>query len=193
MACPFVGFLAGSLAVPDISLFGTKVLLPGVGDMRTLEAVSRLAGQTDVAVRSVNTSAWWSVRPSANTTYSTRRQDRLPVDRVHSLAPGTALFIAGARPPRLASLTPWWGYPPFHEARWARSPAALAPAPVSASPPLPTQPSTRTGPTAEGEPLPVSWRRVPGARRSPDLIDRPIQATHTATTRRGVKPLSQPP
>ena len=42
------------------SLFGTKVLLPGIGDIRTLDAVSRLAGQGDVVVRSVNTSAWWS-------------------------------------------------------------------------------------------------------------------------------------
>ena len=90
----------GTAADGFFSLFGAKVLLPGVGDLRTLEAVSRLAGQGDVAVRSVNTSAWWSGRPSANTTYSTRRQDRLPVDQVHSLAPGTALVIAGARPPQ---------------------------------------------------------------------------------------------
>ena len=60
------------------SLFGSKVVLPGIGDMSTLEAVSRLAGQTDVAVRSVNTSAWWSSRPSANVTYSSRLQPRPP-------------------------------------------------------------------------------------------------------------------
>ena len=115
----------GSAAEGFFSLFGAKVLLPGVGDLRTLDTVSRLAGQGDVAVRSVNTSAWWSGRPSASTTRSTRRQERLPVDQVHSLAPGTALVIAGARPPQLAALTPWWGYPPFSEARRARPPPRL--------------------------------------------------------------------
>ena len=64
----------GPAADGFFSLFGTKVLFPGIGDMRTLDAVSRLAGQGDVAVRSVNTSAWWSPRPSANITYSSRLQ-----------------------------------------------------------------------------------------------------------------------
>ena len=50
------------------------VVLPGIGDLRTLEAVSRLAGQADVGTRSVSSSAWRSGRPSANTRYSTRRQ-----------------------------------------------------------------------------------------------------------------------
>jgi hypothetical protein len=110
---------------PVCSFSNVKVLLSGVGDLRTLDTVSRLAGQGDVAVRSVNTTAWWSGRPSASTTTSTRRQERLPVDQVHSLAPGTALVIAGARPPQLAALTPWWGYPPFSEARRARPPPRL--------------------------------------------------------------------
>jgi type IV secretion system protein VirD4 len=91
----------GPAADGFFSLFGTKVLLPGIGDMGTLEAVSRLAGQADVVVRSVNTSAWWTGHPSASTTRSPRLQARLPVDEAHSLPPGTALVIAGARPPRL--------------------------------------------------------------------------------------------
>jgi type IV secretory pathway TraG/TraD family ATPase VirD4 len=160
----------GAAADGFFSLFGTKVLLPGIGDLRTLDTVSRLAGQTDVAVRSFNTSAWWAGRPSAHTTYSTRRQDRLPVDRAHSLAPGTALVIAGARPPQLVALTPWWGYPPFREARLAGPPALLPglrserPAPVPARAPLPPPPAPGTPkPSAE---LPVTWRRVPGPRRA---------------------------
>jgi type IV secretory pathway TraG/TraD family ATPase VirD4 len=91
----------GPAADGFFSLFGTKVLLPGIGDIGTLEAVSRLAGQADVVVRSVNTSAWWTGHPSASTTRSPRLQARLPVDEAHSLPPGTALVIAGARPPRL--------------------------------------------------------------------------------------------
>ncbi len=165
----------GSAAEGFFSLFGAKVLLPGVGDLRTLDTVSRLAGHGDVAVRSVNASAWWSGRPSASTTRSTRRQERLPVDQVHSLAPGTALVIAGARPPRLAALTPWWGCPPFSEAGRARPPALLPVttgtsasggpdrAPLS-PPPLPPPPPP--GPPKPAGDLPVSWRRVPGQRRA---------------------------
>lgn len=165
----------GSAAEGFFSLFGAKVLLPGVGDLRTLDTVSRLAGHGDVAVRSVNASAWWSGRPSASTTRSTRRQERLPVDQVHSLAPGTALVIAGARPPRLAALTPWWGCPPFSEAGRARPPALLPVttgtsasggpdrAPLS-PPPLPPPPPPGA-PKPAGD-LPVSWRRVPGQRRA---------------------------
>ena len=117
----------GPAADGFFSLFGTKVLLPGIGDMRTLEAVSRLAGQADVVVRSVNTSPWWTGHPSASTTRSPRLQARLPVDEAHSLPAGTALVIAGARPPQPAYLTRWWDYPPFSDARLARLPANLAP------------------------------------------------------------------
>ena len=165
----------GSAAEGFFSLFGAKVLLPGIGDLRTLDAVSRLAGQTDVAVRSVNISAWWSGRPSANTTYSTRRQERLPIDQVHSLAPGTALVIAGARPPQLAALTPWWGYPPFWEAIRAQPPALLpaatgatatgGPSRAPLSPPLLPPPPPPGAPKPSRD-LPVSWRRVPGQRRA---------------------------
>ncbi len=41
-----------------MSLFGTKVILPGIGDLRTLELVSALAGETDVPVRSVSKNPW---------------------------------------------------------------------------------------------------------------------------------------
>ena len=143
------------------SLFGAKVLLPGVGDLRTLDTVSRLAGQGDVAVRSVNASAWWSGRPSASTTRSTRRQERLPVDQVHSLAPGTALVIAGARPPQPALLTPWWAYPPFSEAGKARHrpcgrrSEALLPAPHA----LPDASTSTTPASAPGPGRPAQAER----------------------------------
>jgi type IV secretion system protein VirD4 len=161
----------GPAAEGFFSLFGTKVLLPGVGDMATLNAVSRLAGQADVAVRSVNTSAWWSPRPSANITYSTRLQPRLPVDRAHSLPPGTALLITGAHPPNLVYLTSWWAYPPFCEARWARPPANwLSPATTSKQEgpkkvPLPPSPPAGARLSTGTDEVEVRWRRVPGQRR----------------------------
>lgn len=161
----------GPAADGFFSLFGTKVLLPGIGDMRTLEAVSRLAGQADVAVRSVNTSAWWSAHPSASTTRSPRLQARLPVNEAHSLPAGMAIVITGARPPEPVYLTRWWDYPPFSDARLARLPANLAPpkalttaaAAVPSGVPLPP-PAPPSSPS-QGANLTVSWRGVPGQRR----------------------------
>jgi type IV secretion system protein VirD4 len=152
------------------SLFGTKVLLPGIGDIRTLEAVSRLAGQTDVVTRSVNTSAWWSTRPSVNTTYASRRQERLPADQVHSLPPGAAIVIAGAQRPQLAYLTSWWDYPPFRDARLAKLPVnwlpPAEPRPGSASGRVPLAPSPVAGAKPPStDDLAVRWRRVPGQRQ----------------------------
>ncbi|MGH8917633.1 MAG: type IV secretory system conjugative DNA transfer family protein, partial [Actinomycetes bacterium] len=42
------------------SLFGVKVILPGIADTATLELVSRLCGEEDQPVRSVSRSPWWS-------------------------------------------------------------------------------------------------------------------------------------
>jgi type IV secretion system protein VirD4 len=161
----------GAAADGFFSLFGTKVLLPGIGDIRTLDTVSRLAGQGDVAVRSVNTSAWWGPRPSANMTYSSRLQPRLPVDQAHSLPAGAAIIISGARPPDVVHLTNWWDYPPFCEARWAEPPANwMAPAKVvaregTARVPLPPAPTTAARAEASPEDPVVTWRGVPGQRR----------------------------
>ncbi|MGC8627495.1 MAG: type IV secretory system conjugative DNA transfer family protein [Acidimicrobiales bacterium] len=179
----------GRAAEGFFSLFGAKVLLPGVGDLATLEAISRLAGQTEVVLRSVSSSGWWSRNPSSHTTYSSRRQARLPVDRVHSLPDGTALLVAGAQPPQLIGLTRWWDYPPFCEASKtalvARPvPHKLAPSPAGTGPPLspllpphrlaqppPPPPASQatprpTAPTAPaGSADGVVWRRLPGQRR----------------------------
>jgi len=177
----------GRAAEGFFSLFGTKVLLPGVGDLDTLETVSRLAGQTEVAVRSVNSTAWWSAHPSSNMTYSSRRQARLPVDQVHSLPAGSALVVAGASPPRLVELTRWWEYPPFLEAAHARMPstpvqASTAPAPSSPAvgpvpddgrrlTPLPPTNALSAKPSPHEDPrrplADIRWRRVPGQRRFP--------------------------
>jgi len=164
------------------SLFGTKVVLPGVGDIKTLEAVSRLAGQMDVPVSSVNKSAWWSGRPSVSTTYSWRRQARLPVDQAHNLPRGSALVVRSGRSPALIGLTPWWGYPPFAEARRSCLPVRLQlpvamgtavptrpPGPPTRPPAVPTRPPavpTRPpGPPDAEADVEVKWQRVKGQRR----------------------------
>jgi type IV secretion system protein VirD4 len=161
----------GAAADGFFSLFGTKVLLPGIGDMRTLDAVSRLAGQGDVVVRSLNTSAWWSPRPSANMTYSSRLQPRLPVDAAHGLPAGAAIVVKGAHPPNIVRLTNWWDYPPFCEAGSARLSANRSSQPEAGPDkagrvPLPPSPPAG-GPVTKAQPdkLPVKWRGVPGQRR----------------------------
>lgn len=104
----------GGAADGFLSLFGVKVVLPGIGDMRTLELVSRLAGEGDVAVRSVTRRPWWSGRQGGRTvSWTTRRQPRLPVEAVSHLAPGTAVMISGPAPPQLLRLTPWFSSGPF--------------------------------------------------------------------------------
>ncbi len=44
----------GGAAEGFFSLFGTTVVLPGIGDVRTLEALSALAGEEEVRTRSVS-------------------------------------------------------------------------------------------------------------------------------------------
>ena len=155
----------GQAAEGFFSLFGTKVVLAGIGDIKTLEAVSHLCGQVDVPVRSVSSTAWWSGRPSASTTWSWRRQPRLPLDQARSLPAGSALVLAGARPPRLARLTPWWAYLPFAEARPA---PALTPRPLERPALLrrgqPSPPSPPPRPEGSAG-LSVEWYKVPGRRR----------------------------
>lgn len=100
------------------SLFGTTVVLPGIGDSATLELVSRLGGEVDVAVRSVGRRSW--AAPPA-TTVATRRQRALPFDAVRHQAAGTALVLAGPAPPARVLLPPWWAL--------ARAPQVGAPTP----------------------------------------------------------------
>jgi type IV secretion system protein VirD4 len=99
------------------TLFGTKVVLGGINDMRTLDMISRLAGEFEVPHNSVNRRAWPIGRQHPTVTLSTRRQPRLPVDVVANLPPGESILIKGPRPPTLLHLTPWFRTAPFTEAQ----------------------------------------------------------------------------
>jgi type IV secretion system protein VirD4 len=118
----------GAAADGFLSLFGTKVVLPGIADLATLELVSRLGGEVDVPARSVSRGAWWSgARRASTTTWSTQRQRRLPVDAVNQQPTGRALVLAGNRPPTSVRLAPWWTTTPFAP---VADPAAVGPSPV---------------------------------------------------------------
>jgi type IV secretion system protein VirD4 len=107
----------GQAADGFLSLFGTKLVLPGIADLATVELVSRLGGEVDIPTRSVSRSPWWSAgRGAPTTTWSTHRQRRLPVDAVNQQPAGSALVLAGNRAPTRISLPPWWRTPPFDAA-----------------------------------------------------------------------------
>jgi type IV secretory pathway TraG/TraD family ATPase VirD4 len=104
----------GTAADGFASLFGATVVLRGIGDVRTLEALSARCGEVDVSVRSESRGRsqpdlggrpW---RRSRSVTWSTRRQRRLAVDDIAEGQPGAALVVAGAQAPMWVELRPWW-------------------------------------------------------------------------------------
>lgn len=119
----------GPAADGFLSLFGTKLVLPGIGDLSTLELVSKLGGEVDVPVRSVSrASAWGPGYGSPTVTWSTQRQRRIPPEAVNQLPKGSALLLAGPRPPEYVSLPPWWLQDPFSNVRRSRLERPLEPA-----------------------------------------------------------------
>ena len=113
----------GGAAEGFLSLFGAKLVLPGIGDPATLDMVSRLGGEIDVPSPSVSRGPWWSPGRGAPTvTWSGHRQRRLPVETVSQQPRGTAILISGREPPGQVRLPPWWTVEAF------RSTAPRAPA-----------------------------------------------------------------
>jgi type IV secretion system protein VirD4 len=107
----------GQAADGFLTLFGTKLVLPGIADMTTLELVSRLAGEVDVPARTISRGPWWGPGLGADTeTWAPHRQRRLPVEAVREQPPGSALVLVGARPPNRVGLPPWWAVEPFRAA-----------------------------------------------------------------------------
>jgi type IV secretion system protein VirD4 len=104
----------GTMADGFLSLFGAKLFLGGIGDPRTLEAVSRLAGHEDRPVMSrpygLASALSWQKVPSR----SVRRLPRLPVDEVACPRPRTATLLLGAQASRVA-LAPFFLHLPWHE------------------------------------------------------------------------------
>ncbi|MDE3203407.1 MAG: type IV secretory system conjugative DNA transfer family protein [Acidobacteriota bacterium] len=99
----------GVAAEGFLSLFGAKLVLPGIADLQTLELVSRLGGEIDVPARSISRGPWWAAGRGAPTvSWSGHRQRRLPVDLVRHQPRGTAVVLAGSDLPEQVRLPPWW-------------------------------------------------------------------------------------
>lgn len=148
----------GAAADGFLSLFGTTVVMPGIGDMQTLEALSALGGDTEVPVLSRSqpavpplggpvTGALWPAvagrvgraAPVPTVTVSTRRQRRLAVDDVGRGRPGMALVVDHRNSMGWVKLTPWFAHEP-----WRTMASGQERAVPSAVPALPG-PSERQG------------------------------------------------
>jgi len=123
----------GTAAEGFLSLFGTTVVLPGIGDVRTLEALSTLAGEEEVTTRSLSqpvvtgggvgravmdrvlrNGGRRGQDPSITTSTVLRR--RLPVDVVGRGHPGMALAVNEKNAMGWVHLTPWFSHEPWRRA-----------------------------------------------------------------------------
>ncbi len=123
----------GTAAEGFLSLFGTTVVLPGIGDVHTLEALSALAGEEEVSTRSLSTPVGGggglaravadrvlrgAIRrgPDPSVTTSTVLRRRLPVDVVGRGHAGMALVVNERNAMGWVGLTPWFATEPWRTA-----------------------------------------------------------------------------
>lgn len=109
------------------SLFGTTVVLPGIGDVRTLEALSLLAGEVEVPTRTL--SAGRSLgdrpvvdlvtggRPHVSESIGTQWRRRLPVDALAQGRPGQAVAFDERNRPSWVPLAPSHAVEPWRSLR----------------------------------------------------------------------------
>lgn len=104
----------GRQAEGFLSLFQAKLVFPGIGDLRTLETVSRLGGEIDVRhssrTRSTTLGALLGRHGPTSRTDSTRKERRFPVEVIAQGGEGRILHLDGVRPQWIGS-TPWFAYP----------------------------------------------------------------------------------
>ena len=105
------------------SLFGTTVVLPGIGDVRTLNALSTLAGDEEIATRTVTAGramtdrliydALSGGRPHHGESVSTQWRPRLPADVIGRGAAGHALAFDDRNRPAWIPLAPYYDHEPW--------------------------------------------------------------------------------
>jgi type IV secretory pathway TraG/TraD family ATPase VirD4 len=96
----------GSEADGFLSLFGTTVVLPGIADMATLDALSTLSGDVELPSNTLGTAQGTNGRLLGSVSTSTVMRRRLPPDVIARGAPGTALAVDGRRQMGWVRLTP---------------------------------------------------------------------------------------
>jgi type IV secretory pathway TraG/TraD family ATPase VirD4 len=108
------------------SLFGTTVVLPGIGDVRTLEALSTLAGDEEIATRTVSagraptghlTDVLTGGRLQFGESMSTQWRRRLPPDVITRGSPGHGLAFDERNQPGWFPLAPYYASEPWRTLR----------------------------------------------------------------------------
>jgi type IV secretory pathway TraG/TraD family ATPase VirD4 len=105
----------GSEADGFLSLFGTTVVLPGIADMATLDALSTLSGDVELPSNTLGTAQGTNGRLLGSVSTSTVMRRRLPPDVIARGAPGTALAVDGRRQMGWVRLTPAHRDPPWRQ------------------------------------------------------------------------------
>jgi type IV secretion system protein VirD4 len=105
----------GQIADGFLSLFGVKVILPGIGDVRTLETIATLAGDHDQPVVSTTLArSHAGIRRHRSRATSVRRERRLPPSAIADPTSGRTLALLGARP-TFIRLTPYYSTSPWRD------------------------------------------------------------------------------
>ena len=104
----------GEVAEGFFSIFNTKVIFPGIGDHRTLQLISALAGDEQVPIQTVSRWAgeWGRIRHSVSVAPQFR--PRLPIDQVARGVPGYTLNVSAAD-------MHWAAHIPWFEHKWWRA------------------------------------------------------------------------
>lgn len=106
----------GVAAEGFLTLFGTKVVLAGVSDVRTLEALSTLSGRVETPIESrTSTRQPGRFRRHVSRTTTTRSEPRLAVDAIARPPSDTAIVYVGAYAGRV-TLTAHFNSSPWREA-----------------------------------------------------------------------------
>ncbi len=105
----------GPRADAFLSLFGTTVVLGGIADLRTLEALSALAGEVELPTRSVGATRGHDGRLQPSTSTATIWRRRLSVDQIGRGRPGSALAVDAANRFGWIGLTPAHRTGPWRE------------------------------------------------------------------------------
>lgn len=123
----------GAAADGFLSLFGTKVIFPGIGDKATLESLSMMVGDWDRPYTVYNTNTGrtssYGVSPSHGNnsgegwTYSTQRESQISPSEIANIAPGHALLVRSGHW-TLVETVPYYSGEPWRSAL-ERVPAAI--------------------------------------------------------------------
>jgi type IV secretion system protein VirD4 len=118
-----------------MSLFGAKIILSGVADPKTLEQLSLLCGDWDRPVQTLSEQkpVSWLGNPNQRTkteSWTTRRERRVPPDRIAQLARGEALVMIGPGWELVPTL-PYHQHPTFAPIAQAARLSAIVPAAIA--------------------------------------------------------------